>query len=224
MIDPTFHIATPRLYLSPLDPSNESHMDYYERLKNSPEILAVEAQSGAKPRAEPLTKSAARLVLEGNMDRLEKTGTGRYIISLRNRDLTFTEQPPSEREYIGTVSMQLQRYPEIVCPSIPDVGFALLSAYYGRGYASEACTALMRYFNETKGMERFAGFTHPENVASQKLFARLGFENRGVRDVVGVLGGDGAAVRVAVWVKGVPEDVDLASLNIGSRAGGSVVG
>lgn len=48
MLDPTFHITTPRLYLSYLDPSNDAHLSYVIRLKNSPEMLAMVAQTGPK--------------------------------------------------------------------------------------------------------------------------------------------------------------------------------
>jgi RimJ/RimL family protein N-acetyltransferase len=96
----------------------------------------------------------------------------------------------------------------VPCPALPDIGFALLAQYYGNGYASEACEALMQYYRETKGFESFAGFTHPKNVASQKLFARLGFVNRGTRNVSGVVG-DGTGADMGGWVKGVDPDVDL---------------
>ncbi|KAJ4362836.1 hypothetical protein N0V95_001210 [Ascochyta clinopodiicola] len=185
MLDPTFHITTPRLHLSYLDPTNDAHMEYIVRLKNSPEMRAMEAKTPARFNQQVLTLSTARAAQAAGVERLERTGTGRYIISLRDGDIPFTQQ--QEREYIGTVSMQFQRFPEAVCPAIPDVGFALLAAYQGRGYAAEAATALMQYFSEVKGHVRFAGFTHPENAASQNLFRRLGFEDRGVRLVDGVV-------------------------------------
>ncbi|UPX09398.1 uncharacterized protein EKO05_0000088 [Ascochyta rabiei] len=146
MLDPTFHITTPRLHLSYLDPSNDAHMEYIARLKNSPEMRAMEAQTPARFNPQPLTLSTARAAQAAGAERLERTGTGRYIISLRDPDRAFTEQ--QEREYVGTVSMQLQRFPDAVCPAVPDVGFALLAAYQGRGFAREACTALMRELGE----------------------------------------------------------------------------
>lgn len=215
MLDPTFHITTPRLYLSYLDPSNDAHLSYVIRLKNSPEMLAMVAQTGPKIPPQPQTIEEARLAQLASAARLEKTGTGRFIISLR-KDTAVPYTAQTEHEYIGTVSMQLNRFPEIACPKIPDLGFALLAQYYGQGYAMEACNALMQHFKETKGVEQFAGFTHPENINSQKLFKRLGFESRGTRDVAGVVGRDGSGTRVAVWVKGVDSNLPLEELGISS--------
>jgi RimJ/RimL family protein N-acetyltransferase len=149
------------------------------------------------------------------------TGTGRYIISLRKPGLTFADEVlrGDEKEYLGLVSMQLKRYPGVQCPLIPDLGFILHAKYYGQGYASEACNALMQHFKETRGHERFAGFTHPDNVNSQKLFKRLGFENRGIMDVTGVMGSDNAGARLAVWTKGVSPNTDLSGLGIGPGTG-----
>ncbi|KAF2631567.1 acyl-CoA N-acyltransferase [Macroventuria anomochaeta] len=227
MLDPNFHITTPRLYLSYLNPSNDAHMSFMVRLVNSPEIVAVVAQTHAKSPPPPQSVSEARLAMASAAERLEKTGSGRYIISLRTPDTDFTDES-GDREYLGIVSMQLKRFPDIECPKIPDIGFLLLSEYHGKGYASEACNALMQHFKETRGHERFAGFTHPENVNSQRLFRRLGFEDRGTMDVAGVIWGNSSAARVAVWVKGVSPDTDLGDLGIGPGLGeasnmGSVV-
>lgn len=195
-------------------------MSFMVRLVNSPEMVAMVTQAGEIIPPQPQTVEAARLALTSKSEHLEKTGSGKYIVSIRRPNLSFTDEIRNgeEREYIGTVSMQLKRFPNLPCPAIPDVGFALLGQYYGNGYANEACNALIRYFQEEKGHERFAGFTHPENVGSQRLFKRLGFENRGVTNVSGILGTGEVGVRVAVWVKGVDPETKLSDLGIGPRS------
>lgn len=209
MLDPTFHITTTRLNLWYLDPSNDAHMAFLVELQNSPEVIAVGAQSGAKPPAKPLSISDVRESLVARTEKLARTGSGRYIISLRG-------EPGAEKEYVGYVSMGLDRFPEVQCPKIPDLGFVLLARYYGRGYANEACNALMQHFREVKGFERWAGFTHPENRNSQNLFRRLEFEDRGCMEVAGIVG-SGVAMRVSVWTKGVSPDTDLSDLGIGPK-------
>lgn len=218
MLDSNFHITAPRLHLSYLNPANDAHMSFIVRLNSSPESIAVHAQTGAKVSYHPKTIPEARAAYTKTVERLEKTGSGRYIISLRKPNVAFTEEENDEREYAGIVSMQLNRFPDRACPTIPDIGFSLLAAYYGKGYATEACEALMKYFREAKGHERFAGFTHPENVNSQKLFRRLGFESWGTREVAGVIAGD-SAFSIAVWTKGVSPDTSLRDLGIESQAG-----
>lgn len=216
MADPRTQIASPRLHLDYLDPYNDSHMSFRVRLANSPAVLAMAAQSNAPP--QPQTIEAARAALQAADQRLDKRGTGRYIVSLRKADLEVADED-KEREYIGIVSMQLKRYPDMQCPVIPDLGFVFHADYHGKGFANEACEALMGYFQETRGYTQFAGFTHPENVQSQKLFTRLGFHNWGIMPVAGVVGTYGEAASLAVWIKGVEQDTDLRELGIGPGSG-----
>jgi RimJ/RimL family protein N-acetyltransferase len=212
MLGSDFRITTPRLHLCHLDPCNDSHMSFRVRLADSRKVLAMAAQSIAPP--QPQTIEAARAALQAADQRLDKAGTGRYIVSLRNPDLAFGDKG-EETEYIGIVSMQLKRYPHMQCPLIPDLGFVFHADYHGKGFATEACEAVIHHFNKTRGFERFAGFTHPENMNSQKLFTRLGFHDRGLMPVAGVVGEDGSAASLAVWVKGVDPDTELSKLGIG---------
>jgi RimJ/RimL family protein N-acetyltransferase len=222
-LDPSFRITTPRLSLWYLDPSSDAHMSFLCAVQNSPESIAVAQLAGIPPPKEPLTIASARAGLVARTEKLAETGSGRYIISLNPPSTKPGSEEEKaedvEKEFIGYVSMQLQRFPHLPCPTIPDIGFVLLAKYYGKGYATEACEALMRHFSETKGHKRFVGFTHPLNVNSQKLFRRLGFEDRGAMDVAGVVG-DGSAARIAVWTKGVEEGTGLGELGIGAGAGG----
>lgn len=220
MLDPNFHITTPRLHLSYLDPDNDRMMAFIVRHNSSPESAAVRAQSGIKVSRHPETIEEARAAYKVASERLARDGSGRYIISLRRPGIDFTEES-DEREYVGIVSMQLKRFPDRDCPLIPDIGFALYSAYYGKGYATEACEAMMKYFKEEKGHGRFAGFTHPNNANSQKLFKRLGFDSRGTMEVAGVIA-DGT-FNIAVWTKNVDPETKLSDLGIGPKVAEEVV-
>ncbi|KAJ4383611.1 hypothetical protein N0V86_001666 [Didymella sp. IMI 355093] len=191
-------------------------MSFVARHNSSPESAAVRAQTGFNASRHPETVPEVRAAYTAASERLEKTGSGRYIISLRKPGIDFTDEQ-GEREYVGIVSMQLKRYPDLDCPTIPDIGFALYAAYYGKGYATEACEALMKYFKEEKGHERFAGFTHPNNVNSQKLFKRLGFDSQGTMKIKGVVGDGSNSFDIAVWTKGVSPDTKLSDLGIGPK-------
>jgi RimJ/RimL family protein N-acetyltransferase len=150
-----------------------------------------------------------------------RTGYGRYCVSLRpsNPNTNSTPQPQlppqsdhsisTEKEdqtleHIGVISCQLARHPSHPSPLIPDIGFNFLPRYHGRGYATEAADALMQYYRETRGCRAFAGLTDPDNEAAKKCLSRLGFADRGVRGVAGVV--DAGRVReLSVWTVGVGE-------------------
>ena len=69
-----------------------------------------------------------------------------------------------------------------------DIGFALLPAFRGRGYANEAACAVRDYAFEVLGLERIVAITAPGNEASAKLLERLGFAYE--RTIPSVSGGE----------------------------------
>jgi RimJ/RimL family protein N-acetyltransferase len=188
MLDFDFHITTPRLTLSYPNPANERHCEFVHELNNSPEMaLVFKGRNMLFP-----DLAAARAHIEQTATSLEQKGYGRFLISRRpeHQESDDASVPFSEsintHDLIGFVSMQVGRHPG--APTIPDLGFAIMAKYYGKGYASEAAQGLMNYYHEAKGHTAFAGYTGPSNENSRKLFRRLGFEDRGLWDVTGVFG------------------------------------
>lgn len=58
---------------------------------------------------------------------------------------------------------------------IPDLGYAFLSDHWGRGFATEAAQGVINFTKENLSLNRVAAITHPENSASIKVLAKLGF-------------------------------------------------
>jgi RimJ/RimL family protein N-acetyltransferase len=72
------------------------------------------------------------------------------------------------------------------------------------------------YYRRERGQTKFAGFCDPTNERSIKMFQRLEFENRGVREVKGVRE---MAVICVVWTLGVGErEEDLIALGLGRKS------
>jgi RimJ/RimL family protein N-acetyltransferase len=55
-----------------------------------------------------------------------------------------------------------------------DIGFALLPAFRGKGYAREAARATMSYAREVVGLERIVAITSADNDASARLLEEIG--------------------------------------------------
>ncbi|WP_318446971.1 GNAT family N-acetyltransferase [Photobacterium leiognathi] len=68
---------------------------------------------------------------------------------------------------------------------LPDLGYAFLSQYCGKGYAFEAAEAVIS--NEIKRYEltKIQAVTYPDNIASNKLLEKLGFELLGEMELYG---------------------------------------
>lgn len=60
----------------------------------------------------------------------------------------------------------------------PDLGYAFLSPYYGRGYATEAALAVRDFGIEKCGLKLLAAITLPENIASQRVLQKIGFKHK----------------------------------------------
>jgi [ribosomal protein S5]-alanine N-acetyltransferase len=61
----------------------------------------------------------------------------------------------------------------------PDIGFAFLREYWGRGYAFEAAHAVVKYATQNLRIPRIAAITKPDNAASIRLLGRLGMKLEG---------------------------------------------
>jgi RimJ/RimL family protein N-acetyltransferase len=187
MFDPAFTITTPRLTISHFFPSNDTHCQLIFELYNAP---ATQASNAAALFPD---LDAAKALVEKGAQGMKATGYGRYLVSLR------PISPTDHEINIGMVGMSLGRFPD--SPTIPDLGFGLLPEFHGNGYAVEAAAALVNYYKEERGVVAFSGFTSDHNVGGMKVFQRLGWNNRGVRDVRGVK--EGEVYRCVVWTDGV---------------------
>lgn len=75
-----------------------------------------------------------------------------------------------------------------------DVGFALLPAFHGQGYATEAAAATLHWGRQHLGLERVIAITSPDNVASARVLEKIGLRfDRMIR-----LAEDGEEVRLFV--------------------------
>ena len=63
--------------------------------------------------------------------------------------------------------------------SAPDLGFALLPDYLGRGYASEAAHAVVLHAKQKLGIARLYAIVKRDNRRSVRLLGRLGFHPQG---------------------------------------------
>ena len=60
-----------------------------------------------------------------------------------------------------------------------DIGFALLPAYWGKGYALEAAAAVLEHGRAAHGLRRIVAITNPDNARSIQLLEKLGLRQDG---------------------------------------------
>ncbi len=78
-------------------------------------------------------------------------------------------------EFLGFIGLSIPAYakPLPFGPCV-EVGWRLKRSAWGKGYASEAATAWLRFGFETIGLEEIVSFTAETNIPSQKVMARIG--------------------------------------------------
>ncbi|HEV2386421.1 MAG TPA: GNAT family N-acetyltransferase [Candidatus Acidoferrales bacterium] len=67
-----------------------------------------------------------------------------------------------------------------------DLGFRLAPAHWGKGLATEAADAWVRAAFERFQIDRLTAFVHPENAASIRVLAKLGFAVVGPETILGM--------------------------------------
>ncbi len=80
----------------------------------------------------------------------------------------------SGREVIGRVIL---RWLEAAGVEAVEVGFALHTAHWDRGYATEAAQTCVDFARERLQLDSLVAVTSPENRASQRVLAKLGLSH-----------------------------------------------
>jgi ribosomal-protein-alanine N-acetyltransferase len=56
-----------------------------------------------------------------------------------------------------------------------ELGYNVAKAYWGKGFATEASRAIVRYAFETRKLERIIAMAIPENIGSSRVLEKVGF-------------------------------------------------
>lgn len=104
-------------------------------------------------------EDAERYILTGPGASYERFGFGLFLVELKQ-----TLQP------IGICGLlRRDTHPDV------ELGFALLPAGRGKGYALEAATASVEYATAVLGLDRIVAITAPDNLPSIRVLEKLGF-------------------------------------------------
>lgn len=184
------YLHTARLTLEVFDDESATHTEHSLQILNDPASVDAMGDFGIKTPEQPLILSTATMLLPNHMPSGQApSSTCGYIVRLG------ADAPSGEM--IGLVTLASRS------PSVPpDLGWGFKSTHWGKGYATEAATEVMRYLME----ELEGGFAHakpkigiiawptPSNAASVRVCEKIGMVEMGE-----ITGDDGVEV-----VYGVP--------------------
>jgi [ribosomal protein S5]-alanine N-acetyltransferase len=115
------------------------------------------------------TLEDARANLEKQLANQERYGFSLWAVELE-----------AEREVIGATGLQHLGDGEEI-----EVGYRFLREHWGRGYATEAARAAIRFGFDELGLDRIVAVTLPTNQASRRVMEKCGMSFVGVAHVYG---------------------------------------
>lgn len=102
---------------------------------------------------------AETYITEGPLASYQEHGFGLYLV-----ELTKTGEPVGLSGLVKRASLPL-----------PDLGYAFLPDFWGKGYALESANGVLGYARELK-MSNLMGIVSPRNAASVKVLEKLGMQ------------------------------------------------
>jgi RimJ/RimL family protein N-acetyltransferase len=103
----------------------------------------------------------ARMYIQiGPRENYKRYGFGQYLVQLKETNKAIG--------MCGLVKRDTLEH--------PDLGFAFLPEAWGKGYAFEAASAVLKHTQDALSLSRILAITNPDNDASIKRLGRLGFQ------------------------------------------------
>jgi ribosomal-protein-alanine N-acetyltransferase len=143
------------------EPASEEHRDIAVELFGDPEVakwIWPEGRVGGA--AGPRTADQAEEILRRFVANGNEQGFGWWY--LRER---------ASGTFVGEVGLQRT---EVEGASVVEIGWTLLPAHWGRGYATEAAKAALAYAFGPAQLDEVVSFTMPHNLASRRVMEKIG--------------------------------------------------
>lgn len=113
-----------------------------------------------------------------------------YIVMLNG-----CKQNPENRIWYAVWNMQLNNetgrsvgdlcFKGLTPNGVVELGYGIKTEYEGQGYMTEAVMAMARWASEQNGVKNVEAEIEPDNIASQRVLEKAGFQPNGVIGVEG---------------------------------------
>lgn len=152
---PVTVLETARLRLRRFTPDDA---EFILGLLNEPSFIANIGDRGVRT-----VEQARQFLIDGHIASYERNGYGHYLVELKDGHTPIGMCGLINREAIQEI----------------DIGFALLPAFWSKGYAFEAASAVMEYGRAQLGLKRIVAVVSPGNNGSIRVLEKLGLHYAG---------------------------------------------
>jgi len=158
-----FHLYTDRLRLRTPTPQDADAL--YE-LFADPEVMH------GLGRDRVAAVDEVRAIIEGMIDGWRTDGVGAFIL----------ETTATERQVVGQAGLMIfdtrgwtpSSWTKAESHAQPELGWGLMRAHWGYGYATEAAAAIRDWVQQRRKIDRLVSLISPDNVRSERVAERLG--------------------------------------------------
>ncbi len=138
----------------------EEDAPFFCRMMNEPDYIRFIRDHGIRTDA-----AAAEHIRTKTLPRFAEQGFGLWLVELKE-----TGEP------VGTCGLVMREELEY-----PDLGFAFLKDYRGKGFGREAGLAVLEFVQKDLKLKTLCAITDPENTRSGNLLTKIGFVTNGQR-------------------------------------------
>ncbi len=138
--------------------ANIEDSKFFKKLLNSPNWMEFIGDRGVKT-----DKQAVNYINSSLINSYKEHGYGLYKMCLKESSIPIGICGFVKRDYLDS----------------PDIGFAILPEYEGKGYTTEACKATLAYGKSALKLESILGITTQKNSKSQHLLNKIGLQEVG---------------------------------------------
>jgi RimJ/RimL family protein N-acetyltransferase len=156
-------LYTDRLWLHPPTPHDAEGL--YD-------LFADEEVMGALHREPISAVEHARAMIEEGMGGWRTDGLGPFILQTRETDRRVVGQ--AGLTIFDTRGWTPSTWAQAGSHAQPELGWALIRAHWGHGYATEAAAAIRDWARESRSISELVSLISPVNVRSQRVAERLG--------------------------------------------------
>lgn len=107
-----------------------------------------------------LTDEQVTLFYEGMQQHFKMHGYGLYACTV-------------DQQFIGFVGLNVAKFEAHFTPAV-EIGWRLAYPYWGKGYATEAARAVVKFAFQQFGLKEIVSFTAIQNMRSRRVMEKLG--------------------------------------------------
>ncbi|MGD0543171.1 MAG: GNAT family N-acetyltransferase [Candidatus Acidiferrales bacterium] len=141
---------------------NEEDRELFYRMNADPRVMEF--------MPECMMRAESDLLFERINEHFRKHGFGLFAAELRE-----------ERAFIGFVGLAVPSFKAHFTPCV-EIGWRLSADHWGRGLATEAAQAVVKYGFDELALDELVSFTVPQNMRSRRVMEKIGMTHNAADD------------------------------------------